>query len=93
MSSRSFAIPKSSTRDDVALAAAVLQHHVVGLEIAVDDRVRVRIGERGRDLDRDRERAARRQRRLAAWITVRSDRPSMSSIAMNSVPSVSWPKS
>ena len=29
----------------------------------------------------------------SAWTTLRSDAPAMSSIEMNSVPSVSWPKS
>src|SRR5262249_34952385 len=51
---------------EVALAAALQQDDVVGLEIAVYDAALVRRAQRVGDLQRDRQRALRLQRRLGA---------------------------
>jgi hypothetical protein len=58
-----------------------------GLEIAMDDAGRVRAGERFRDLDREIQRARRRERTARERVAQRLARTS--SIAMNVRPSAS----
>ena len=52
--------------DEVRLVAPLLQHHVLGLEVAVDDVVRVRFPESGQDLRHDLAEALLRNRPLVA---------------------------
>ncbi len=56
--------------DEVAPVAVAPEHHIVGLEVAMDDLEVVRRGQRARDLRRDRHRPERRHRPLA-----RQERP------------------
>src|SRR5262249_33710382 len=56
--------PEVEELDEVAVAAAVDEEHVVRLEVAVDDADRVRRGERVGHLRADVERALRSQRAL-----------------------------
>ena len=57
-------------RADAGGARDLDQHHVVGLEIAVRDAVRVRVCEHGKNLASDHERTARRAGNQAAIIAV-----------------------
>ena len=61
-----FASPKSSSFTKSGSPSRVRQHHVVGLEIAMDHAGRVRRGERARDLRADVERAHARRARVSA---------------------------
>ena len=55
-------MPKSSTFTKSGIVAALDEHHVLGLEVAVHDALRVRLAGGVAELQRDVERARQRQR-------------------------------